>query len=169
METEFEILADPRSDATPEDLTAQFDFLKDIRDKLDETHRSIEDIRSVRDQVDRVYEWSDKTEMADTVRAVGDTLKATLTRIEETLYQTKNQSPQDPLNYPVKLNNRLSALVWKTSMGEARPTESQQEIKRNVIQLIDEQLIELDRIMNSQLPAFNDLVRQAGVPAVQVP
>ena len=49
---------------------------------------------------------------------------AKITQVEEALYQTKNQSPQDPLNFPIRLNNRLSSLRRSVETGEAKPTDA---------------------------------------------
>ena len=57
MDSEFEIIPDPRSKSTPEDYKAQFDFLLSVRDKVTETHQSIKQIRKVRGQIDQVSEY----------------------------------------------------------------------------------------------------------------
>ena len=42
--------------------------------------------------------------------------------VEADLYQVKNQSGQDPLNFPIKTNNRLASLLGMTLRGEGKPT-----------------------------------------------
>ncbi|GAB4401550.1 MAG: hypothetical protein OHK0053_24390 [Microscillaceae bacterium] len=111
----FEILKDPNLSSSQADLAAQFNFLREIRDKLTETHEAIQEIRAIRQQMkgftERLKNQEKYKALLDTAQAMGKRL----TRIEETLYQTKNRSGQDPLNYPVRLNNRLSALASMAS------------------------------------------------------
>ena len=81
-------------------MQKQFDLLTKIRDKLTETHDAITSLRDVRKQINdtaaRVKDHPNGKEIAD----AGKALNAKMTAIEEELYQTKNQSNQDPLNYP---------------------------------------------------------------------
>jgi len=72
---------------------------------------------SSRDQVnDRVA----KTESAE-LRASGQALVAKLTEIEETIYQTKSHASEDPLNFPIKINNRM-APDGRDRGSDAKPT-----------------------------------------------
>ncbi|HHS12451.1 MAG TPA: glycosyl hydrolase, partial [bacterium] len=107
----FEIKADPRSSTNQDGLEAQFGFLIEIRDKLTETHRAVMDIRRIREQIVPITDQFRSWPGADSVIALGQDILKRLRAVEEALYQTKNQSRQDPLNYPIRLNNRLSALA----------------------------------------------------------
>ena len=44
--------------------------------------------------------------------------------MEEALYQTKNQSNQDPLNFPIRLNNKLASLAGVVDSADAAPTDA---------------------------------------------
>jgi len=107
----FEVRGDPRLATTQADYQARHDLLARIRDKLTETHDAIKRIRDVRDQLDDVAARATETTKDSTIARAAKTLKKKLTAVEEALYQTKNRSRQDPLNYPIRLNNKLSALV----------------------------------------------------------
>ena len=111
MTESFEVKKDPRLEATPADFAKQFDLLTKIRDKLTETHDAIIQIRDVRKQVDDTAKRVKDQPNAKAITDAAKSLNAKLTSIEETLYQTKNQSSQDPLNYPIRLNNKLAALA----------------------------------------------------------
>lgn len=120
MTVPFTIVQDPRATAPQADLVAQFDFLMGIRDKLVETHKAIKQIREVRKQVEELNGRAKSLAGADTIKAVAKGMLGKMTKVEEALYQTKNQSSQDPLNFPIRLNNKLSALgfcggVWRFS------------------------------------------------------
>jgi photosystem II stability/assembly factor-like uncharacterized protein len=161
---EFEIMKDPRSSATQEDLQAQFDFQNRVISKLSETNSAIKDIRKARVQIEDVIKKAE----ADTVKNMGKSILAEMKEIEETLYQTKNQSRQDPLNYPIRLNNKLGHLNSLVGMGDFRPTESAIEFSKEVTARIDKQLDALNIILDEKVSAFNDLVQTNQVKAVKL-
>ncbi len=102
------------------------------------------------------------------VNDAGTALNKNLTAIEETLYQTKNQSNQDPLNYPIRLNNKLAALGGVVGSAEAAPTAQSYAVYDELVTQIDAQLQKLAQIMRTDVPAFNQLVRDQNIPAVVV-
>ena len=164
----FEIAPDPRSQATPADYAAQFAFLTGVRDKLSETHRAIVQIRRVRDAVKTYNGRLGEGAPADSARALGQRIQRELTRIEEALYQTQNRSGQDPLNYPIRLNNRLSALVGSVSTGDYPPTEQAERVRQEITALIDAQLERLRQVLTGDVAAYNAAVRDLEIPAIPV-
>ncbi|MEJ5367337.1 MAG: glycosyl hydrolase [Bryobacteraceae bacterium] len=164
FETEFEIRKDPRlTEITQEDLEIQEQFLLQLRDKLTETHEAILKIREVRSQVEA---WG-KRDAA--LEKPAKELAAKLTAVEEELYQTKNRSSQDPLNYPIKLNNKLAALASIAGSAEARPTVQSQQLYEELASRVNAQLRTLDGLLKKDLDAFNRLVKEKNLPAVAVP
>ena len=165
--TSFEIKQDPRSSATIEDMQSQFDFLVAVRKKLTETHQAISKLRDVRKQIEALVSRlkggdEDFAELCDQGRAI----VKELTAAEEQLYQTKNQAPQDPLNYPIRLNNRLSALASVVGGGDHRPTQQSFQVRDELISSIDVELGELNDAVVQGVTKFNAAVRDANVPAV---
>jgi photosystem II stability/assembly factor-like uncharacterized protein len=166
----FEIVKDPRSSSTQEDLEAQFQFLLEARDKLSETHDSIKTVRDVRAQLDDIKKRLDKKkEDNKPVLEAAKALDEKMTAVEEALYQTKNRSRQDPLNFPVRLNDKLNALAGSVSIGDYRPTAQAVQIKQDLTAQIDAQLAKLREIWSTDLARFNELAREKGVAAVIVP
>ncbi len=164
----FEILKDPRSSSTQEDIQSQFDFLIAVRDKLTEAHVAIKQIRDVRSQVKAVTKRAKEYEGAKQIQEAGKALTKKMTTIEEALYQTKNQSRQDPLNFPIRLNNKLAAVGGTASVGDYPPTEQIIAVKNELTAQIDEELAKFSAVMREDIPAFNQLVRDASIPAVQI-
>jgi photosystem II stability/assembly factor-like uncharacterized protein len=162
----FEIRKDPRIATTPEDFQKQFALLMKIRDKLTETHNAIVGIRDVRRQVDDVVKRVDESSGPKPVVDAGRALAGKLTSIEEELYQTKNQSNQDPLNYPIRLNNKLAALGGIVASADSAPTEQSYALYEELAAKIDAQLQKLRGVMDADLRAFNKLARDQDVPAV---
>jgi len=163
----IKVLPDPRSKSTPEDLAAQLRFLLEVRDKLDATHDAIRRIRDTRDQLDAMRKRLDDTQKSvrDAAKALADKLIA----VEEALYQTKSRSNEDPLNFPVRLNDKLNGVAASASLGDFRPTDQAVQVKIQLSTAIDAELAKLDAIWQRDVPAFNEQARGAGVPAVMVP
>ncbi|GAB5526703.1 MAG: hypothetical protein Roseis2KO_45750 [Roseivirga sp.] len=165
-EQRFKLLRDPRYPSTDADLQAQFDFLIKVRDKVTETHQAIKDIRSAKEQMNQLMDKiKGDDEYKDLIDA-GKELIDKMTEVEETLYQTKNRSGQDPLNYPIKLNNKLAALTGVAGSGSWRPTAQAESVRKEITGQIDTQLEKLQRIMSNDLPEFNNKVKQKSVDAI---
>jgi photosystem II stability/assembly factor-like uncharacterized protein len=164
----FEVKKDPRVEATQEDLAKQFDLLIKIRDKVTETHEAILQIRDARKQIDDVVTRSKDAKGGKEIADAAKALNAKMKEIEETLYQTKNQSGQDPLNYPIRLNNKLAALTGVAASADAVPTAQTYAVYEELVAKINAQLQKLEAIMKADLPAFNKLVREQEVPAVML-
>lgn len=138
---EFDILADPRYEATQADLEAQFNFMIGVRNKLTETHRTIKLIREYRAGLDSLESKPDNLEQ----------IQKELTEIEETLYQTKNKSRQDPLNYPIRLNNKLAHLNSIVGNGSYPPTDQAVEVRGEITEKIDVQLARFRKLETETL------------------
>jgi hypothetical protein len=139
-----------------------------IRDKLNETHNAIIQIRDVKKQVDDLSKRVAGQPNAKTIADAGAGLNKKLTELEEALYQTKNQSSQDPLNFPIRLNNKLAALGGVVSRSETPPNEQSYAVYDELVAQINAQLQKLTQIMKSDVPAFNQLVRDQNIPAIVV-
>jgi hypothetical protein len=164
----FEIKADPRLSTTPADYAKQLELNLKIRDKLTETHNAIIQIRDVRKQVEDLLKRVGGQPNFKVVNDAGTALNKNLTAIEEALYQTKNQSSQDPLNFPIRLNNKLAALGGVVASAETAPTAQSYAVYDEVAGQIDAQLQKLSQIMRTDVPAFNQLVKDQNIPAVVV-
>jgi photosystem II stability/assembly factor-like uncharacterized protein len=160
----FEVKPDPRLATTAADYAKQLDLSLKIRDKLTETHNAIIQIRDVKKQVDDLVKrvGPQSRPIAD----AGNALTRKLTDVEEALYQTKNQSSQDPLNFPIRLNNKLAALMGVVARSETPPNEQSIEVYNELAGEIDAQLQKLSQIMKTDVPAFNQLVKEQNIPAI---
>jgi photosystem II stability/assembly factor-like uncharacterized protein len=163
---EFEILHDPRLDVSDEDYQLQFQFLVGVRDKLTEIHKAIRQIRDVRTQIKAIGKRLESDDKNQPIVDSGNQIIKAITAIEETLYQTQSKSAQDPLNFPIRLNNRLSYLATVAGSADARPTTQIIQLRDELTVEIDRQLSELSRILNQDLKKHNQRIRRASVPAV---
>jgi photosystem II stability/assembly factor-like uncharacterized protein len=165
----FEVRKDPRLPTTLADYQKRFDLGLKIRDKLTETHDAIVKLRDARQQLDAVAERSKVVSAKDTAIAVAaKALAKKLTAVEEALYQTKNKSNQDPLNYPIRLNNKLSNLTGVVTSADAPPTTQTYAVYDDIAGRIDAELAKLKSLLGAELAAFNRMVRDKEIPAVVV-
>jgi hypothetical protein len=162
----FEITPDSRSSATPEDYQAQFRFLIAARDKLTATHRAIKEIRDVRGQLTALDNRLKPRKEAAEVVSASLALAKKLTAIEEALHQTKARSPQDVLNYPIRLNNRLASLAGTVGAGDYRPTDQAVQVGQELTRQIDTELAKLRQVLDEDLVRFNQLLASNMVPGV---
>lgn len=126
VEHKFRWLKDPNVSATDQDLVEQFEFQREISRRIDEANQAVQKCRDLRAKL--------KSE---------DPRAAQLTAIEEAIYQTKNRSGQDPLNYPIRLNDKLAGVFSNVSSGEGRPTKQ----SREVFSMLSKQLqVQLDKL-----------------------
>jgi hypothetical protein len=163
----FDLLNDPRTTATAADLVAQFEFLIQVRDKTSEANNAVRTIRNVRAQVE------DRVAKAPRLRRNANALLASLAAVEQEVYQVRNQSNQDPLNFPVKLNNKIAALNGVVGSGPYRPTDQAVAVYGELSGLLKVQTDRLGRIIREDLERFNRQVRSAGlspiVPSTDLP
>jgi photosystem II stability/assembly factor-like uncharacterized protein len=162
----FEVKKDPRLETTTADFAKQAELLLKIRDKFSETSEAILQIRDIRKQIDEITNRLKDQPSGKAIADAAKPLKTKLTTIEEELYQTKNQSSQDPLNYPIRLNNKLAALGSVVASADAPPTDQSYVLYEELSGKINVQLQKLDETIRTDLPAFNKLVREQDVPAV---
>ena len=151
----FAIKMDPNlKGVTEKDLQEQFELALKIRDKESAANEAVIRIRSIRKQVnDRLKEANDAA-TSDLAKSMLEKLKV----IEEDLYQTKNQSGQDPLNFPIKLNNRLSALRRSVESGDAKPTNGAHKVFGELSKELEGHLNKLNTTINSDLSKLNQLL-----------
>ena len=155
----FSIQADPNYKISQADYEAQFNFLTQVKEKFNEVQKAIKNIRSIRTQINDFTSRVGK-DLPKDVKQAADSINKQLTAIEENLYQTKSKSGQDVLNYPIKLNDKLSGLYDAASSGNMSPSKQVKDVFTDLSAQVDVQLNKLNRIMNDDLPKFNQLIRE---------
>ena len=164
-ETEFFILKDERSKSTIDDLKDQFNFLIEIRDKISEIHQSISDMRLVTNQINTFKsKIENNKEIITKMKNLIDEIKV----IENELYQTKNKSRQDPLNYPIKLNNKLAHLSSVAGNGNYKPTDQMIEVKNELIKKINQELKKWDLIKKEKLKNLNNEIKNIDIDLISI-
>lgn len=164
----LKVLPDPRTSATVPDMQEQFEFLVEVRDKLTAMHRSIKKLREVRSQLQTIVKKLDEKKHADAIKSA-NAMIGKMTAVEEALHQTKAQSGQDVLNFPIRLNNKLASLAGNVASGDYRPTDQAQAVKKELIAAADVELGKLSEVWEKEVPQFNQLLDKLQVPAVNLP
>jgi photosystem II stability/assembly factor-like uncharacterized protein len=163
---EWEWKKDPRVEASVQELQDQFDFLIQVRDELSEVNRAVNRLRRVRAKVESVSgEVKGRTEAA---AFIGEAKKVTakLTAVEEVLIQSRSKSSQDPLNYPVKLDDKIATLATCASSADAAPTDQVRELFRELAGKAAAEIASLLAILESDIPRLNAILRDAGIPHI---
>lgn len=165
----FSIQKDPRMATTEADFKAQLDFLLVANEKINQVTASI---REIRDYYSKIKQLTDSLETEKENEKLlidaGSGLKLKLKAVEEALYQTKNQSNQDPLNFPGRLMNSLMGLKSQVEVGDYPPTDQVLELSKEIYAKIDIQLERLAEIRKTDVNTFNELVAKSQLPALRI-
>jgi len=139
------------TDVTDADLHAQYEFSRAVRDKVTEANEAVIAIRNVKRQLEDRYTKSDDAEL----HSAGDRLETNASVVEQDIYQVKNRSNQDPLNFPIRVNNRLANLMSMAERGDGRPTTNMPEIFGILTQELKGYTDRLDEVWQTDLAAVN--------------
>jgi photosystem II stability/assembly factor-like uncharacterized protein len=168
----FELLKDPRVTATQAELEAQFELWRKIRDKVSETHQAINQLRRVRQQVKNWLEYLNKATTVKiepgAITEAAEALQQKLSDVEKELIQTEAKSGADRLRLPARLNAKLIALTSILASADAAPPKQAYDVFEHLSAQVDENLAQLTSLLETDLEAFNMLIKEAGIPAVVV-
>lgn len=156
IEQPFTILADPRAESTLEDMKAQFTFIEDVNKTMDNAHQSIKKIRNINTQLTAFQKQYKDDEAVKNLVEKAKELQKQFTEIEEALYQTKNRSNQDPLNFPIRLTNKLGHLNALVTMGDFAPTNQDIVVKNELSTKINVELNKFNQLLSEEIKAFNE-------------
>jgi kynureninase len=137
-----------------------------IRDRVSEANDAVKRIRDIRGQMDGAVKRAEGQPYADEISEEAETIKAALSEVENEIYQTKNRSRQDPLNFPIRLNNKIAGLTGVVGSTDAKPTQQSYDVFEDLSSQLQVQLDRLNEIIETDIPRFNALIAQHSVPAV---
>ncbi|CAN5920359.1 hypothetical protein BH11GEM2_BH11GEM2_12140 [soil metagenome] len=161
----FALKKDPRTKATAADLAAQFAFLINVRDRTTAANDAVKTVRWVKAQLDDREKRLTGQAKSD-FQAQAAPLRAELSVVEDSVYQTKNRSGQDPLNYPIRLNNKIAALAGVAGSAEAAPTKQTTDVYSGLAKQLDVELTKMKKTLDARLPSINLLLRKATLPEI---
>lgn len=151
----FSIIPDKNAETDLEGMQLQFDFITDVNATVDKAHKSIRKIRRINAQLEafqKQYKDNEATkELVEKAKKLGENFS----EIEKALYQTQNKSGQDPLNFPIKLTNKLAHLNSLVGMDDFPPTQQDIAVKNELTKQIDAELVKFDRLVSEEIKNFN--------------
>ena len=159
----FHVLKDPRSSATPDDYQQYLSFTSEVREKLTEAHEAIIDLRDLKVQL---LNYKERVKEDSTLKAEIARIDSVLTGIEKELYQTRNKSGQDPLNFPIKLTNKLAYLNNIMGNGEYPPTDQAYVVRNEITAAIDAELEKYNSVKTEMIPALNRMIKDKQIDAI---
>ncbi|MGE0363891.1 MAG: glycosyl hydrolase, partial [Vicinamibacterales bacterium] len=165
---DFQIALDPRLAAdgiAATDLQEQFALSVRIRDKVTEANTAVITIRGIRDQVTERLQKISPRRKAE-IQKLADAVLTPLAAVEAEVYQVRNRSGQDPLNYPIMLNNKIAALAGVVESADHKPTAQSYEVFDELSKALDAQLAKMRQTLATDLPRLNAALGREKVPAV---
>jgi len=160
---QIRILRDPRVRATDKDLQEQYDFSVQVSDRVNVANKAVMRIRDMRSQIDATMA-SPKADAQ--VKTQGAALNAKLLELEGSIHQYRSKSGEDPLNFPIGLNNRLAALIGVVQSGQMAPSLQARQVFSELSSLLDERLGALKTFESRELTPFNNLLTAKGIPTI---
>ena len=157
----FTLQKDPRVHATQKDLDDQFALLLKVRDRLSAANDAVRTIRNVVWQLDQR-----KAKAPAGFADQAGQLETKLEAIEAELYQVNNRASEDPLNFPIRLNNKIAALGSSIASADARPTAQHEAVFRLLSAQLDRELATLKQTLDAGLAPLNTALQGAGLAAV---
>jgi len=162
---DFEVKINPRAaqeGVTVADLQARHDFAARVRDRVTDANEAVIRMRAIKEQVDDRLSKSDNGEL----RSLGGTVKDRLSGVESEIYQVKNQSNQDPLNYPIRLNNKLAALLNLVEGSYHRPTDQSYQVFDELSGKLGTEMDQMNLVITQDLARLNELLRELGLDPI---
>jgi hypothetical protein len=156
----FAIRREPHvlKDVSDQDLREEFDLAMRVRDKASQANEAVLLVRGMKAQIeDRKGKLDPKS--APAIKTL-DQFEAELSAIEADIYQVRLQSSQDPLNFPIKLNNKIAALQGVIESADVQPTEQEYSVFRTLSNSLDEELAKLDAAVKTRMPPVNQTLQR---------
>jgi photosystem II stability/assembly factor-like uncharacterized protein len=155
QEQSFTILPDPRSESSVSDMQKQFDFVNKVNQTVDGAHKAIKNIRAVNKKLKDFVQQNKIDSTATALIEQAEKIQKSLTQIEETLYQTQNRSNQDPLNFPIRLTNKLGHLNRLITIDDFPPTAQDNAVRLELTAEVDITMQAYKKIIDEDIIEFN--------------
>ena len=160
----FEVVKDPRVAATDDDLRQQHDLVRETQALLERVHERIGALRDARGQLEAVEKRARQANRwNDALEEMSEALRTGLTETEEELIQTKNESSQDPINFPPQLDNQIAYLYGHVAQNYGRPTGGSFERFRDLEAEAAPLLARLEALLGADLSELNRTLQEAGI------
>jgi hypothetical protein len=162
----LEITKDPRVLASQADLDKQEELALRIRDRVTAGHEAVNQIRSVRSQIDALKKRLSADASAKPVLEAAEALTKKMNAVEEKIIQPKSKSGEDPLNYPIQVADQFVALQETVESADTAPTAAASKVYEELNKRLEVQLAAWHEIQSKDLAALNAEIQKANIPAI---
>ena len=160
IKREFEIVKDPRVKITQDDYEKQLSFLLKVRDEVSKANQIIIDIRKIKKDLDFLLQ---KVKGKDQIIQLIIKYKKELDVIENNIHMTKNQSRQDPLNYGIRINNRIAFLLADSQRGDYPPTNQSLEFFESIKDELNIEISNFKKVLNTYTMEINNMIEDNAI------
>ena len=157
---DFTILPDPRSESSVADMQKQFDFVNEVNQTVDKAHKAIKNMREIRSKLKDFVKQNQSDSTATRLAAQAKTIQEDLLEVEKTLYQTQNRSNQDPLNFPIRLTNKLGHLNRLLTIDDFPPTNQDLAVKEELTAAVEVAMERYQQLIDSDVASFNEVFKK---------
>ena len=165
LQKEFEIVKDPRVKISQADYEDQLEFLINVRDEVSRANQKIIDIRNIKNNMIFISEKArDNIELQEMI----NNYLTDVSEIENNIHMTKNQSRQDPLNYGIRINNRIAFLLADTQRGDYPPTDQSKEFFIQVKGELDSEIMKLDALIDKHSQKIENYLEENKIELISL-
>jgi len=161
-----EIQKDPRVNVSQADLEKQYELAASIRDRVSAGNEAVNQIRSLREQLDGLKKRLGAETSAKAVLDAADTLKTKIDAVEEKIVQPKSKSLEDTLNYPIQVTNQLVDLQGTVESADTASTAQSYVVFDELNARLETQLTTWRDIQSTELVALNELMKKNNIEAI---
>ncbi len=166
----LEIVMDPRvKNVKMEDLQKQYDLAVQVRDANQDDHQAVNQIRDMRGELKSLHARFASDSKLKPLLQQSEELDKKMAPVEERLIQVNMKGSEANLAFPNMLNEQLDSLSGIVQAGDGAPTQQQYEVFKMLRSQLDQQLAAWKQILSTDVPAFNQLVKNSNVPVLYVP
>ena len=165
FQEEFEIVKDPRVKISQADYQDQLEFLIDVRDEVSKANQQIIDIRSIKNNMNFILDKTkDNNELQEMINKYLDDISV----VENNIHMTKNQSRQDPLNFGIRINNRIAFLLADSQRGDYPPTDQSKEFFSQVKEELNIEIINLKALIEKHSQKIEDYLMKNKIELISL-
>ena len=165
FQEEFEIVKDPRVKISQADYQDQLEFLIDVRDEVSKANQQIIDIRRIKNNMSFILDKTkDNNELQEMINKYLDDISV----VENNIHMTKNQSRQDPLNFGIRINNRIAFLLADSQRGDYPPTDQSKEFFSQVKEELDIEVTNLKAIIEKHSQMIEEYLNKNKIEVISL-
>ena len=165
FQEEFEIVKDPRVKISQADYQDQLEFLIDVRDEVSKANQQIIDIRSIKNNMNFILDKTkDNNELKEMINKYLDDISV----VENNIHMTKNQSRQDPLNFGIRINNRIAFLLADSQRGDYPPTDQAKEFFSQVKEELNIEINNLNALIEKHSQKIEDYLMKNKIELISL-